>query len=163
MLGLCTSVAVGLVVPSHARADEAFTLSVDPHGAPGPAPNPRALGAPLAGAVTALAPLMVGSIMFAQDGSRSRQREAVFVMTGGFAAAPWVSHAVAGRWKRGVVFGLVSAAASAATLVAMAVRDPFDPGIGNHQRLAFGFLLTGAFLAGAAGVVDSFVVGPDAR
>jgi hypothetical protein len=142
-----------LVAPFQARADEAAEVP----------PDGRALAAPLAGALTAFVPLVIGSALIAQDDNRALQRDAVRIMVAGFAAAPIVSHAVAGRWRRALVFGLASVATSAATLVAMSARDPFDPSIGNHKRLAFGFLFTASFFVGAGGVVDSFVVGPAPR
>lgn len=117
----------------------------------------------MAGALTLVVPLLVGGALIAQDDDRALQRDAIRVMVAGFAAAPIVSHAVAGRWRRALVFGLVSAATSAATLVAMSERDPFDPTITNRKRLPFGFLFTASFFAGAGGVVDSFVVGPAPR
>jgi len=152
--GLCclsTLAAALMVSPAGARAEESGTA---------PAPEGRAAAAPIAGALTLFVPLLVGGALIAQDDNRALQRDAVRVMVAGFAAAPIVSHAVAGRWRRALVFGLMSVATSAATLVAMSARDPFDPTIGNRKRLAFGFLFTASFFAGAGGVVDSFVVGP---
>jgi len=70
---------------------------------------------------------------------------------------------VAGRWRRAAVFGAISTATSAATLVAMDVKDPFYPGYANRQRVPFGVLLTSALFAAAVGVFDSFVVGPAPR
>ncbi|HEX2661118.1 MAG TPA: hypothetical protein VHU40_22715 [Polyangia bacterium] len=128
-----------------------------------PPEDGRELAAPLAGVATAVLPFIAGSLMVAQDDNPARQRDGVRLMTYGFAAAPWVSHAVAGRWKRALVFGLASVAASTATLLAMEARDPFDPAIGNRKRLAFGFLFTASFFLAAGGVADSFVVGPDPR
>ena len=125
-----------------------------------PPPDSRAAAAPVAGALTLFIPLVVGGALIAQDDNRALQRDAIRVMVAGCAATPIVSPTVAGRWRRALVFGLVSVATSAATLVAMSQRDPFDPSIGNHKRLTFGFLFTASFFAGAGGVVDSFVVGP---
>lgn len=149
---VCAAVIAALSLSAIARADEA----ADPG-------DGRGLAAPVAGALTAFVPLVVGSFLVAQDGNRALQRDGIAVMVGGVAAAPLVSHAVAGRWRRALVFGLASAAASAATLVAMSVRDPFDPTISNRKRLAFGFLFTASFFLGAGGVVDSVVVGPSPR
>lgn len=148
----CLAALLALLVAPRARAEEAD-----------PPPDGRAVIAPVAGALTLFVPLVVGGAMMAQDDNRALQRDAVRVMVAGFAAAPIVSHAVAGRWRRALVFGLVSVATSAATLVAMSERDPFDPTIGNHKRLAFGFLFTASFFAGAGGVLDSFLVGPAVR
>ncbi len=123
----------------------------------------RAVAAPLAGALTAFVPLVVGSVLVSHDSNRALQRDGIAVIVAGFAAAPWVSHGIAGRWRRALVFGLAAAAASAGTLIAMSAQDPFDPSIGNHKRLPFGFMLTASFFLGAGGVVDSFVVGPASR
>lgn len=142
-----------VVAPLRARADQGGD----------PPPDGRAAAAPVAGALTLIIPLLVGGALLAHDDDRALQRDAIRVMVAGFAAAPIVSHAVAGRWRRALVFGLVSAATSAATLVAMSERDPFDPSISNRKRLAFGFLFTASFFVGAGGVVDSFVVGPAPR
>jgi hypothetical protein len=151
LCGLCAALMAGWAVPLRAQAQENAAES------PG---DGRAVAAPVAGALTLFVPLLIGGALLAQDDDRALQRDAVRVMVAGFAAAPIVSHAVAGRWRRALVFGLVSAATSVATLVAMSQRDPFDPQMGNHQRLAFGVLFTASFFAGAGGVVDSFVVGP---
>lgn|GEM_PF-2693534 len=149
----CLTAALALAaLPPPAFADEA--------AASDPAPDARFAAAPMAGALTLFVPLLIGGALIAQDDDRARQRDAVRIMVAGFAAAPIVSHAVAGRWRRAVAFGLASVATSVATLVAMSQRDPFDPTIGNRKRLAFGFLFTASFFAGAGGVVDSFVVGP---
>lgn len=123
----------------------------------------RALVAPVAGALTLFVPLVIGGVLVSHDSDRPLQRDGIAIMVAGFAAAPWVSHGLAGRWRRALAFGVSAAAASAATLVAMSARDPFDPTIGNHKRLPFGFLLTASFFLGAGGVVDSFVVGPSPR
>ena len=139
-----------IVAPSRrARADE------PPASAP-------AWG-PLAGALTATVPLMVGSVLMARDDRRDLQRAGIYVMTTGFAAAPWVAHGASGRWKRAAAFGLVSAASSAATVAVMSLRDPFDPMLANRKRLPFGFLLTSSFFAATAGIIDSFVSGPPDR
>jgi len=145
--------ALSLLAPARARAEEAAA----------PPSDGRAAAAPVAGALTLFVPLVVGGALIAQDDNHALQRDAVRVMVAGFAAAPIVSRAVAGRWRRALVFGLASVATSVATLVAMSERDPFDPTIGNHKRLAFGFLFTASVFAGAGGVVDSFVVGPAPR
>jgi len=152
-LGTACCLGALLAAPLRVRAEEAVEA----------APDSRAVAAPLAGALTLFVPLVIGGALIAQDDDRALQRDAVRVMVAGFAAAPIVSHAVAGRWRRALVFGLASVATSAATLVAMSARDPFDPSIGNHKRLAFGFLFTASFFVGAGGVVDSFVVGPAPR
>lgn len=126
-------------------------------------PSASALMAPLAGAVTAFLPLVVGSLLVAQDDNPALQRAGVTTILAGFAAGPWVGHAGSHKWGRAAAFGAASLAASAATWVVMEARDPFDPHLGNHKRLPFGVLFTAAFCFGALGVADGFLVGPTER
>lgn len=121
------------------------------------------LAEPVAGALTAFLPLVVGSLLLAQDDNPRLQRAGVTTILAGFAAGPWVGHAGSGRWGRAAAFGAASLAASAATWVVMEARDPFDPHLSNRKRLPFGFLFTAAFFFGAVGVADGFVVGPSRR
>ena len=130
-----------------ARADE-----------PDDKPDRGALLGPAAGALTALVPLAVGGAFLAHDHQPALQRTGIYVIATGFAAAPWVAHGIGGRWRRALVFGLFSLGASAGTVVAMNIQDPFDPDLANYRRLTFGTLLTTAFLASAVGVIDSFIV-----
>jgi hypothetical protein len=146
---LAISAVVLLTAGGRARAED-------------PASSAPAWG-PLAGALTATVPMIVGSVLVAHDDRRDLQRAGIYVMTTGFAAAPWVAHGVGGRWRRAAAFGLVSAATSAATVVAMSLRDPFDPMLANRKRLPFGMLLTSAFFAATVGIIDSFVSAPPDR
>jgi hypothetical protein len=123
----------------------------------------RALVAPVAGALTAFIPLVVGGALWANSARGDLQNAGSYVMAAGFAAAPWVSHGLAGRWRRAALFGSISVATSAAALIAMEAKDPFYPDYKNRQRVPFGVLLTSAMFAAAVGVLDSFIVGPAAR
>jgi hypothetical protein len=127
---------------------------------PAPSPGTKADFAPIAGALTAFVPFVVGSAMWAADENRQLQNIGTYVMATGFAAAPWVAQGLHGRWKRAAAYGSISAAMSAATLIAMEVKDPFVDEVKNRERVPFGVLLTAAMFAGAIGVIDSFVVGP---
>jgi hypothetical protein len=122
-----------------------------------------ALRAPLAGAFTAFLPLVVGSLLLAQDDRPGLQRAGVTTIVAGFAVAPWVAHVGSGRWGRVAAFGAASLAASAATWIVMQANDPFDPNLGNHKRIPFGVLFTSAFFFGALGVADGFLVAPSRR
>jgi hypothetical protein len=139
-----------------ARADDLVNV------APPAREEPRAAGG-IAGSLTVLLPFMAGSLLLAEDDHPSWQHAGVYVMAVGFAAAPWVAEVTNRRWKRAIGFGLASLATSAATVIAMEERDPFDPALPNRKRLPFGILLTSAFFAAAAGVIDSFVTGPRER
>jgi hypothetical protein len=122
-----------------------------------------ALVAPVAGALTAFLPMVVGSVLVAQDDKPGLQRAGVTTILAGFAAGPWVAHALAGKWGRAAAFGAASLAASTATWIVMEARDPFDRQLGNRKRLPFGVLFTAAFFFGAAGIADGFLVGPSPR
>jgi len=115
-------------------------------------------GAPLvAGALTAFVPFVVGCALWSQGDRGDLEKAGTFVMAAGFAAAPWVSHGLQRRWRRAAIFGAVSAATSAATLIVMEATDPFYAPHLNRQRVAFGTLLTSAMFASAIGVLDSFL------
>jgi hypothetical protein len=128
-----------------------------------PAPPSRGDIAPIAGALTVAVPFAVGSLLWAMDFDPPLQNLGTYIMATGFAAAPWVAQGLHGRWQRALAYGSVSAATSAATLIAMEVKDPFISEYKNRERVAFGVLLTSAMFAGAIGVIDSFVTGPRGR
>jgi hypothetical protein len=154
VLGVARAALAGEVVPAPAPPVEPLVTL------PAPAPETKADPAPIAGALTAFVPFVVGSAMWAADENRQLQNIGTYVMATGFAAAPWVAQGLHGRWKRAAAYGSISAAMSAATLIAMEVKDPFVDEVKNRERVPFGVLLTAAMFAGAIGVIDSFVVGP---
>jgi len=130
------------------------------------APAPRATRdaiAPIAGTLTMLVPFAVGCALWSNGTSDELQKAGTYVMAAGFAAAPIVSHGVAGRWRRAAAFGSVSVATSAGALVAMELKDPFYPPFTNRQRVPFGMLLTSSLFAAAVGVFDSFLTAPRER
>jgi hypothetical protein len=159
--------AAGLLLVGWARV----ALAADPPALPeapstvveAPPPDVRGVVAPLAGTLTMLVPFAVGCGLWSNSGSRASQEAGTYVMASGFALAPLVSHGIAGRWRRAAVFGAASVATSSATLVAMNVKDPFNPEYLNRQRVTFGVLLTSALFTAAIGVLDSFLVGPMTR
>jgi hypothetical protein len=116
------------------------------------------IGGPLAGAATAIVPFVAGCMLWARNDRPDLQRTGTAVMATGFAAAPWVSHGLQRRWKRGVIFGSISTGLSAATLGLMAWKDPFNVNYKNRERVPFGVLLSTAMFAAAAGVFDSFLL-----
>jgi hypothetical protein len=127
--------------------------------APAPSRVPGGAGPLLAGALTAFVPFVAGCVLWA-GGRPELEKAGTAVMVTGFAAAPWVSHGLERRWKRAAIFGGVSTAMSAGTLVAMQVKDPFNPAFLNRQRIVFGVFLTAALFAAVVGVADSFLSAP---
>lgn len=179
---LTTLLVLGVARP--ARADEAASITVAPLPAAAPAPafgvvepiapaigvvepigSPpppvsHAVGPLVAGVLTAFVPFVVGCALWSNSDRGDLENAGSYVMAAGFAAAPWVSHGLQRRWKRAAVFGSVSAATSAATLIAMEAKDPFYAPYANRQRVAFGMLLTSAMFASAIGLLDSFRAAP---
>jgi hypothetical protein len=153
------SVPVPAAVPRAAPPSPAAVVVREPEPTSTSTSTARAgVAAPLAGALTAVVPFIVGCALWSSSANPERARVGTYVMATGFAAAPWVSHGLQRRWRRAGAFGALSAATSAATLVAMNAKDPFDPNYVNRQRVAFGMLLTSALFASVIGVVDSFLV-----
>ncbi|HEV3031580.1 MAG TPA: hypothetical protein VG319_08035, partial [Polyangia bacterium] len=154
---LQTAEPVPAAVPPRAAAPASATILVEPLG---PARAPSG-GAPLvAGVLTAFVPFVVGCALWSQSDRTDLETAGTVIMAAGFAAAPWVSHGLQRRWRRATVFGAVSAATSAATLIVMEATDPFYAPHLNRQRVAFGTLLTSAMFASAIGVFDSFFSSP---
>ena len=154
---LRTAEPIPAAVPPRAPAPAAATIVVEPLA---PARESSG-GAPLvAGVLTAFVPFVVGCALWSQSDRANLEQAGTFVMAAGFAAAPWVSHGLQRRWRRAAVFGGVSAATSAATLIVMEATDPFYVPHLNRQRVAFGTLLTSAMFASAIGVFDSFLSSP---
>lgn len=154
---LRTAEPVPAAVPPRAPAPAAATILVEPLA---PARESTG-GAPLvAGVLTAFVPFVVGCALWSQSDRADLEQAGTFVIAAGFAAAPWVSHGLQRRWRRAAVFGGLSAATSAATLIVMEATDPFYAPHLNRQRVAFGTLLTSAMFASAIGVFDSFVSSP---
>ena len=126
---------------------------------PAPARAPGSAAPLVAGALTAFVPFVVGSALWSTE-KIDLERAGTITMALGFAAAPWVSHGLQRRWKRAAIFGSISVATSAATLIAMEAKDPFVSMYANRQRVAFGVFLTSALFASAVGVFDSFLSAP---
>ena len=115
---------------------------------------------PTAGAATAVGTLMVGGSLMAQDNHPDLQKAGAIITAAGFATAPWIAHARSGRCNRALLFGLTSVATSLAMVITMQVTDPYNPQTPNADRIPYGILLTTAFFAAAAGVVDGYLVAP---
>jgi hypothetical protein len=145
--------------PPPAPIVAAPAIVVEPLTAPAPARVPGGAGPLVAGTLTAFVPFVAGCVLWA-TGHPDFEKAGTAVMVTGFAAAPWVSHGLERRWKRAAMFGSLSATMSAGTLVAMQVKDPFDPAFLNRQRIVFGVLLTASLFAAVLGVADSFLSAP---
>ena len=119
-----------------------------------PAEDPAAVGL-VAGAATAIVPLVVGGALMSSDGSPRLEAAGIYVMTSGFALAPWVAHGAEGSWRRATFYGGISLAMSAGTVVAMDESNAFGPRVGNRARIPMKILLPCAMGSAAFGVFMS--------
>jgi hypothetical protein len=126
---------------------------------PAPASDPPPDEAPrvglVAGTATAVVPLIVGGALMANDKSPSREEAGVYVMTAGFALAPWVAHGLEGSWRRAAVYGGVSLLLSAGAVISMDEADAFNPHVGNRERIPMKIFLPAAMGSAMFGVIMS--------
>lgn len=109
----------------------------------------------LAGAATAILPLIAGGLLLAHDQSPRLEASGVIAMASGFALAPWVAHGVEGSWRRAAIYGGVTTALAAGAVVAMEASDAFDPRVGNDHRIPMKILLPLSMASAGFGVIMS--------
>lgn len=131
--------------------------------APGALGQPRVAWALAAGIATALIPLTVGGAIYAQGDSLGTKRAAFYVIEGGLALAPLVSHAVAHEWTRGLAFAALPLAAFGGTVVLLELRSDLFERTDPPARIALWSLVTASLLVAMTGVVDSAGAGERAR
>jgi hypothetical protein len=112
-----------------------------------------------AGLATAMVPLAVGGGITAGSDSQTAKYAGIYVIAGGLALAPLVSHAMHREWKRGLAFGAVPVACGAAVIGLLAGQENLLDGGGAPPRIAFGALLAIELFASAVGLIDSFMYG----
>jgi hypothetical protein len=96
-----------------------------------------------------------GAVLGSASAATSGKNAGWLTMEAGFALAPVVSHAVAGEWGRGLLFGAPAAACWGGTLALFQVDpDTIDHGSIEEQRVMWS-LFGVAILSGMAGVVDA--------
>jgi hypothetical protein len=110
----------------------------------------------LAGASVLLAGFAVGGqILATSGGSTMKDNAGWLTIEGGFALAPFVSHALAGEWTRALAFAAPPAVMTGGT-VALFQANPqtIEHGEIGEQRVMWSLFGAG-LIAGAVGVVDS--------
>ncbi len=109
----------------------------------------------IAGAATAIVPLIVGGSLMAEDQSPRLEAAGFIVMASGFALAPWVAHGLEGSWRRAAIYGGLSLALSAGAVAEMEASAAFERRVGNKQRIPTKILLPLAMGSAMLGVVMS--------
>lgn len=137
----------------------AFAVEPAPTPAPRQAERPPAVGWSIVGGLlTALVPMAIGGSMLARD-TIPLQQGGIYVMQGGWALAPFVSHAIAGEWGRGALLSIPGLAAEAG----MAGVFAYDPDVAAQgtpsSRVPFWILLGVSITGAAVGLGDSLLAG----
>ena len=158
-------VAVTAAAPAaHAAAPDAAVpsgaASAASAGMDGGAPRRRL--APVAGALTILLPLAVGSVLWSHDDRPDLQRQGVYVAAAGMAAAPFIAEGMNRRWSRAAAFGVATLLTSAGACVSLAFKDPFRTA-STKQEIPFVAMFSVSLFAAAASVLDSAIGGADTR
>ena len=146
-----------LVVPLALLAGTSGRACAAEEEAPPPSPSPSPPWGAAIGATVVVGSLATGGALLARDTQPALQSRGLYVLAGGLAVAPWVSHAVDRRWRRAVAFGLLSLGTSVATVAESQRANVFDNTVGSRNLTPFIALLTAAVFGSAVGVADSFL------
>jgi hypothetical protein len=134
-----------LVTTSLARADASDELRNADYGVTG-------------GVLAAITPAFVGGFLLSEsDGKLQTQTSAIILMQAGFAIAPFIAHAGAGEYGRGLAFSAVPTASVVAMLVLLHDRPHlFVDANKNASRYVFASLLGLSVVSGVIGIWDGF-------
>jgi hypothetical protein len=121
----------------------------------------------IAGAATALVPMVLGAMHIAaqpQTAATDGPRNVGFAVSGvGPALAPIVAHAVLGEWKRAAVFGAIPVAAEIGLCAYLqAMPDAVFQG-SKGSRLGFALIYSADLFGAALGMVDVMMARERAR
>jgi len=147
-------VVLWLTVPSIASPAETVK------GAPKESPVAWAMAV---GIATALVPLTVGAALYAEGDSLAAKRAGFYVLEGGLALAPLLSHAVVREWTRGLVLTALPLAAFGGVVTLLELRprplNKTDP----TGEFVLWSLVSASLLSAMIAVVDSAAAGERAR
>jgi hypothetical protein len=146
---LRAAVTIGLFIALAAAPASAWA-------APPEDARPPIEGAVGAGIATALVPLVIGSVVLAQNDALDRPQGPFYLIDAGLALAPLVAHGIVGEWKRGLVFSAASSAAALGTTLML----EYNPDLIQHgeaaTRVPFGVMFSLAIFTSGVGIADTF-------
>jgi hypothetical protein len=121
-----------------------------------PDPSPPPVGwSVAAGVATALVPMAVGGALLGMGSSLDEKDAGIYLIQAGLILAPFVSHAIAGEWKRAAIFASIPAVAAATAIgLTAATPDVVTGGDRDYQK-GLGVVVAVAVVASMGGVVDS--------
>jgi hypothetical protein len=111
------------------------------------------------GLSSAIVPMAVGGGVAAMNDDPGIRRGGIYTMCVGWAVAPFLSHAIAGEWKRAGIFSAVPVAAAAVAIGLLEGSRPDDLlGSGTPApRVAFGAAMAVEAVAMGVGLIDSLM------
>jgi hypothetical protein len=137
-----TIVFIGIAIGPRAHADETSEVHAAWAG----------VGA---GVALMIVPPAVGGAVEANSDDINVKRGSVYLLAGGWALAPVVSHLIAREWGRAAIFGALPVAAFASIVTLLQV----DPTVFNEgsvaTRVSYGFMLCASAISATIGVADS--------
>lgn len=117
----------------------------------------------VAGTLTGMVPLAIGSLVFAQDDDSNHRKAASLTIAYGMSLAPIVSHLVVHEWSRAAIFGAVPLAC-AIGVTALLQAQPTATSFGSRTgRWGYGLLMSVNVLSAGLGVIDTLGAGGRAR
>ena len=118
--------------------------------------RPPIEGAVGAGIATALVPLVIGSVVLAQNDALDRPQGPFYLIDAGLALAPLVAHGIVGEWKRGLAFTAVSSAAALGTQLMLEFNPDLIQNGEAITRVPFGVMFSLAIFTSGVGIADTF-------
>ncbi len=139
-------------VSAEARADEPFPK---PDTERREEAEDAAFRAFAVGSVLAAVPFGVGSVMTTSSHEQSTQNAGVYTLQTGLFVAPFVSHAMVGEYKRGLLFSIAPAVGSGSMAVLLAMNPDAVSHASLETQRSYYFMIVASVLGGGVGVVDT--------
>jgi hypothetical protein len=152
---IATAACAALWVTSVARADELPAFDLTPPPVVPETPGPKVAWGLVAGTLTAMVPLAIGSGIYAASASDNHRKIASSTIAYGMTLAPIVSHLVVHEWKRAIFFGIVPLAC-AVSVTALLEIQPSATSYGTRGgRWAYGLLMSVNVFSAGLGIIDT--------
>ena len=153
--------ALALTVSAEARADDA---PGDPRRAE-PFPKPEverreeaedaAFRAFAVGSLLSAVPFAIGTVVTTSSHEQATQNAGVYTLQGGLALAPFVSHAMLGEYRRGLLFTIAPAIGSGSMMTLLAIHPDAVTHASLEVQRYYYFMVVASVLGGGIGVVDT--------
>ena len=152
---MATAVCAGLLVTSIARGDELPAFNLTPPADLPETPGPKVAWGLVAGTLTAMVPLAIGSGLYAESANDNHRKAATVTIAYGMTLAPIVSHLVVHEWKRAAIFGVVPLVC-AFGVNALLELQPSATNYGSRGgRWAYGLLMSLNVVSAGIGIIDT--------